>query len=112
VVNSKSKGKRGELELARELERLLRIEARRGQQFSGSTDSPDIIHSIAGVHIECKRTEALRLAQAMQQAIDDAGDKLPVVMHRASRQPWMVSLRLDDLPLFVTQVYLTMVENQ
>jgi Holliday junction resolvase len=112
MINSKRKGKAGELELAHKLESLLGIEARRGQQFCGSADSPDIVHSIAGVHIECKRTEKLKLVAAVEQAIADAGDKTPVVMHRASRQPWLVSCRLDDLPRLAVQIYLTMAENK
>lgn len=111
-INSRSKGKRGELELCRELKRLLGIEARRGQQYCGGDDSPDVVHSIPGVHIECKRVEALNLMAAMNQAIADAGgDQVPVVMHRKNNQPWQATVRLDDLPRLAMQVYLTMVEN-
>ena len=53
MVNSRNKGKSGELELAHELERLWGVSARRGQQFSGSPDSPDVVTGIPGLHIEC-----------------------------------------------------------
>lgn len=99
------KGKVGELELTKELTRLFGVEARRGQQFHGRDDSPDVVVDIPDVHIECKRTEKLRLHEAMQQAIDDAGDKVPVVMHRANHKPWLVIVRLDDLPRLATQLY-------
>jgi len=101
---SRSKGKRGELELSHELERVLGIEARRGQQFSGGDDSPDIVHSIPDVHIECKRVEMLRMTSALDQAVEDAGDKVPVVMHRKNNQPWLVTVRLDDVPRFAASI--------
>lgn len=97
-VNSRSKGKRGELEAARELERFLGCTARRGQQFSGGGDSPDVVHNIDGVHVEVKRTEKFQLYAAMDQACGDSGDSVPIVLHRKSKQPWVVVCYLDDLP--------------
>jgi len=45
-----------------------------------------------------RRVERLRIQEAMQQAIDDAGQcKVPVVAHKANRRPWLAILRLDDL---------------
>lgn len=98
---SRSKGKRGERELAAELTRVLGVAARRGMQFQGSPDSPDVVVDIPDLHLECKRTERFRLYDALGQAVDDAGDsKLPVVCHRQNNQPWVVVLRLDDIPRF------------
>ena len=100
---SKSKGKRGERELAAELSRVLGVAARRGVQFQGSPDSPDVVTDIPDIHIECKRSERLRLYEALDQAVNDAGVvKLPVVCHRQNNKPWVVVLRLDDLPKFAT----------
>ena len=99
---SKSKGKRGERELANELCRVLGVTARRGVQFQGSPESPDVVTSIPNVHIECKRSERFRLYEALEQAIDDAGnEKVPVVCHRQNNKPWVVVIRLDDLPKLV-----------
>ena len=96
---SKEKGKRGELELAAELRRVLGIEARRGVQYQGGQGSPDVVADLPGVHIEVKRCERLSLYSAMKQASADAGaDKVPVVCHRANHQDWIVIVRLDDLP--------------
>ena len=111
MTNSRRKGCRGELELAHKLEDLLGIEARRGQQFSGGDDSPDVVHSIDGLHIECKRVEKLNIHNAVKQAIDDAGDNVPVVMHRRNGQSWLVTLKLDDLPRLAEQIYLTLAKN-
>jgi Holliday junction resolvase len=99
---SKSKGKRGERELAAELCRVLGVTARRGVQFQGSPDSPDVVTSIPNVHIECKRSERFRLYDALEQAIDDAGtEQIPIVCHRQNNKPWVIVVRLDDLPKLV-----------
>ena len=98
---SRNKGKVGERELAHELTRVLGVSARRGVQFRGSPDSPDVIADIPGIHIECKRTERFRLYEALEQAIEDAGANVPVVLHRQNRQPWVAVIRLDDLPTLI-----------
>ena len=96
---SRNKGQRGEREVAAELRRLFSIEARRGQQFHGGADSPDVISDIPGIHIEVKRTERLSVYAAMKQAVRDAGaDKVPVVFHRQNREVWLAVVRLNDLP--------------
>ena len=58
TINSRAKGARGEREFAAFM-REHGYEAHRGQQFAGSADSPDVVHSIPGIHIEVKRVEAL-----------------------------------------------------
>lgn len=97
MVNSKQKGKRGEREAAAAL-RAIGIEARRGQQFKGTEDSPDLDTAIPGIHFEVKRTEALRLRDALRQAVSESGSKIPVVLHRWSRGEWLVIHRLSDWP--------------
>ena len=108
---SRDKGASGERELAHELSRLFGIEARRGCQYHGGPGSPDVEAGIPGVHFECKRTERLRLHEALDQAIADAGENLPVVVHRQNRKPWVVIVRLDDLPKLAVQLYLMMAQN-
>ncbi len=108
---SRDKGAAGERELAREFSRLLGVEARRGCQARGGPGAPDVVADIPDVHIECKRTERLRLYEALEQAIGDAGQKVPLVVHRQNRKPWVVVLRLEDLPKLAVQVYLTLAEN-
>lgn len=99
-INSNAKGKRGEREASKALMEILGCEARRGQQFSGSPDSPDIITDLAGVHFEVKNTERLNLRAAQEQACADAGEKIPVVMHKYNRRGWWVMLQVKDLPAF------------
>ncbi len=104
-MNSRNKGKTGELELAAFL-RDHGFEARRGQQFAGGGDSPDIVSSLPGFHIECKRVESGSLYAWMDQAMRDAPvAHTPVVMHRRSRQPWVAILRLSDFLELVKKAY-------
>lgn len=94
-MNSRTKGKRGELELAKAL-RLYGYDARRGQQYHGGADSPDVI-GLPGVHIEVKRVERLNLTEAYAQAFRDAAPgEIPAVFHRKNREPWMVTVSLED----------------
>lgn len=97
MTQSRSKGKRGELELAAYL-RERGIEARRGQQFSGGAGSPDVVHNIPGVHLECKRCEAGNLYDWLAQARRDAGTtQIPVVAHRKNNREWVAILPLSAL---------------
>ena len=94
-MNSRNKGKRGEIGLAKEL-RLLGYEARRGQQYSGANGDADVV-GLPGIHIECKLRERLNVYDAYAQSSHDAKDtEIPVVMHRKNRHQWMVTLSLVD----------------
>ena len=97
TLNSRDKGARGERELAQALRIYGFVNAARGQQHSGSPDSPDIKNAIRGVHIECKRVEKLNLDKAMEQSIRDAGDNIPTVFHRKNNAEWKITLNLCDL---------------
>jgi Holliday junction resolvase len=111
-INSRAKGARAERECAKELERLFGCSARRGQQFSGSSDSPDVVTDLPGVHIECKRVEKLSIYKAMEQAIRDSGNnRIPVVLHRQNGKPWLAIVRLDDLPELAVKLYLAAAER-
>jgi Holliday junction resolvase len=110
-LRSRNKGKLGEREAAAEIRRLFGVEARRGRQYCGSDDAPDVVTGIEGVHFEVKRTEGLRLYPALDQATGDAPDKIPVVLHRANNQPWVAIVRLDDLPRLASALYLTLAQN-
>lgn len=103
-LRSRNKGKRGEREAAAEIARLFRVDARRGRQFSGSDESPDIRTSIPRVHFEVKRVESLRINAALDQAISDAGANIPVVFHKQNHRPWVAIVRLDDLPELAKQL--------
>ena len=99
-MNSKRKGNQAERELLRILQEH-GVEAHRNdQRYIGGVDNPDIAVRMGpvSVHVECKRVERLQLATAIRQAHRDAnGHALPVVVHRRSREPWIVSMELTDL---------------
>lgn len=91
-MNSKAKGKRGERRWRDEL-RAQGYTARRGQQFSGSPDSPDVIcEELSDYHFEVKHVEKLNILDAMDQARRDAGTKKPVVAHTKNHRPWLVTM--------------------
>lgn len=94
-MNGKKKGSAGERELAGILRAHGYDSHRNDQRYVGGLENPDI--SLPGVHVECKRTEALRLYDSIAQATHDANGKaLPVVMHRRNHSPWLAIMRLDD----------------
>ena len=88
------KGAAGEREVAKILTSS-GFDCARNARNGISTD--DLAHAIPGVHIEVKRRERLNVSEAMQQATRDAGERSPVVVHRRSHEPWLATVRLDDL---------------
>ncbi len=94
-MNSRNKGKRGELELAKKL-REYGYNCRRTQQFCGINGDADVI-GLPGLYIECKRVEKLNLYEAMAQAKRDAkpGEK-PVVFWRRNNHKWLMVFEIDD----------------
>lgn len=112
MPNSNQKGKAGERELAKVL-RQLGVKARRGQQFKGGDDSPDVVTNIEGVHLECKRNEALRLWDAIDQADTEAAPcEIPIVCHRRNNSDWVGILWLDDLVQLLYEAGRVGVEDQ
>ena len=94
-MNSRSKGKRGELELARRL-REYGYDSRRGQQYSGANGDADVV-GLPGIHIECKRVEKLNIYDAIAQSRHDSlHGELPAVFHRKNNCEWLVTMSIDD----------------
>ena len=96
-INSKQKGKNGELEICHKLKEY-GFECRRSVQYNGKADGgqADIV-GLKNIHAEIKRVEKLNLYDAMAQAIHDANDgELPTVFHRKNYSEWLVTMRLPD----------------
>lgn len=107
-MNSKQKGKRGELEVANLLKKF-GLDARRGQQFCGANGDADVI-GLEGFHIEVKRTERLKLDEAMRQSTSDARrGEIPIVVHRKSNQQWLVTLDFNE---FLTLVLANQIRTE
>ena len=104
MVNSRDKGARGEREYAAVLTEM-GFSARRGCQFAGGEDSPDVVGGIHGTHVEVKRVEKQNLDKAMEQAIRDCGKNVPYVAHRKNGKQWLVTLQLADLKTFARLVH-------
>ena len=117
-MNSREKGKRGERQWRDEL-RAHGYTARRGQQYSGSPESPDVIcDELDWLHFEVKAVERLNIEDAMDQARRDSrsgnhltpalsdraglatsgggagsqGGQVPLVVHRRSFRGWLVTM--------------------
>lgn len=95
-MNSRAKGADGEVELAHVLTELGFPTQRAAR--NGVDGGADLVGGIPGTHIECKRTESLRLDAAMRQAVACApANAVPVVCHRKNRGQWMATIHLADL---------------
>ena len=95
-MNTQKKGRHGEIELSRILNSN-GIPAKPGTALNFGT-VPDVT-GIDGIHVEVKRVEKLNVTEAMGQAVRDAekfGDGLPALFHRRNRNPWLVTMRLED----------------
>ena len=94
-INSKQKGKNGELEIVHIMKQH-GYDARRSVQYAGANGDADVI-GIPHLHLEVKRVERLNLYDAMAQSIHDAREgEIPVVMHRKNHCKWLITLHLDD----------------
>lgn len=100
---SREKGKRGEREWANYL-RQRGIDARRGRQYAGHPDAPDVV-GIDGWFCEVKRRERLAVEKWVEQAEADAGPEDRVyVAHRRNGKPWLVTLRACDFVELLREV--------
>ena len=103
-IDSRAKGARAEREAAKIWSDVMGCSARRGQQFSGGKDSPDVVHTLEGIHLEVKRVERGNPYDWVGQAIVDAGDgQVPVVLHRRNNKPWLLIVRLEDVPMLMAK---------
>ena len=108
MIDSREKGKRGEREAARCWTGTTGIPARRGQQYRGGPDSPDLILEDCDIHPEVKYVERLRLYPALEQAEHDAAglDKVAVVLSRAKGKSWVLSMYLSNVMAFIEEMRL------
>ena len=92
MINSRAKGARGERAWRDQL-RAEGFTARRGQQFCGSPDSPDVVcEELKGLHQEVKFVQNLNLDKACEQANKDACGKHWIVAHKKNNKSWKVTM--------------------
>jgi Holliday junction resolvase len=113
-MNSRQKGKRGERQWRDEL-RAHGYAARRGQQFSGSPESPDVVSpALPLIHFEVKAVERLNIEDAMEQARRDSKarvisvrspvGRVPIVAHRRRFRAWLVTMEAETFFNFLRGV--------
>ena len=99
-MNSKRKGKAGELEWCKFCRERGFESVRRTAQFCGNTGEASDCVGLPGVHQEIKRVEKLNIHEAMEQAVRDSGEagrgEIPIVAHRRNKTEWLVTMRAED----------------
>src|SRR5215475_13795534 len=96
MINSRRKG--ANVERAwRDVLREHGYNARRGAQYSGHSEAPDVVCDDLPIHWEVKGVEKLNLRKAMEQAIRDSKRiKYPAVAHKTNHSPFLVTMEADD----------------
>lgn len=111
AINSKKKGKKGELYVVNEFKKY-GYECNRTAQFKGNTGRADDIEGIDYIHCEVKFVEKLNLEEAMNQAIRDslASDRkaFPTVFHKKNYKELLVTMRFDDWINLYNEYYSSM----
>ena len=93
---SREKGKRFERQVAH-LFQDAGFDARRAQQFCGKAGDADVVIEGINLHCECKNVERLNIDNAMEQSVRDAREgEIPIVVHKKSRKPVLVTMLWDD----------------
>lgn len=95
-MNSRMKGKRGELEAVRAL-RAIGLEAERTVQHEGRGSAGDVRLFGCNAHLEVKLREQFTVYKHMQQAIRDCRPGgTPAVLLKQNRSPFLLMLQLSD----------------
>ena len=98
-INSKAKGKRGELFVVNKFKDR-GYQCNRTAQFKGNTGRADDIEGIDYIHAEVKFVETLNLEKAMEQAMRDnfMSDRqaFPTVFHKKNNKPLMVTMLWEN----------------
>lgn len=106
-INSRQKGAAGEREFAAYL-RDYGYAARRGQQFSGHPDAPDVVTDLDDqVFFDVKRTEVTAPLKWLAKAAEDSGDKkrLHVIAWRKNGAEWVAMLPMKQLMLLICALH-------
>lgn len=103
-MNSRTKGKRGELELCKAF-RSLGLLAERTVQHEGRGSSGDVRIFGARIHTEGKRRRRLTVQQFMDQALaDSAPHQVPLVVMRQDGGKFLAMFQLHELWELIEQL--------
>lgn len=107
-MNSKRKGKRGELYVVNKFKEY-GYECNRTAQFKGNTGRADDIEGIDYIHAEVKFVESLNISKAMEQAKRDSAasnrEAFPTVFHKKNREDLLVTMRFEDWVQLYNEFY-------
>jgi hypothetical protein len=98
LINSRTKGRAGEQEVARILRDELGLEVHRNWLFQAAEGGADLV-GVPGWSIEIKRQKQLLLGDWWSQTVRQAersGDK-PILIYRLDRHPWRARCRACDM---------------
>ena len=99
MINSRQKGKRGELDLVKFLKTLGFPDARRSQQYCGADSDADVVcpDTLPHLFIECKfgvqgfDFGTKKMSDAITQMVDDASAKnlRPILFFKKTKGVWI-----------------------
>lgn len=96
---SRDKGKRGELDWAHFCQEH-GYNVSRTAQCKGKTGAAGDCEGLPHLHQEVKFVERLNVREALEQSERDAKAEgkgnLPILAHRMSRKPWLVTMYAED----------------
>ena len=96
-INSRAKGAAFERKIANILKERGFPSAHRGQQFSGTPDSPDVkCDELKEFGLELKAVENININKAYEQSLKDSGKATPIVIYKKNNKPILVVMELHD----------------
>jgi hypothetical protein len=112
---SRTKGKAGEVESSR-IWRDAGADVRPLQSGQRERDDAgDYLVTFPGATliVQCRRRERTRVLEASRQIEAVAREnETPAVVYRPSREPWRISMRLDDFVRLVAAPYVDLLPNE
>ena len=114
MVNSRAKGKRGELEARDQVrEHWTSPKCIRAAQANGAF-SADLLNALPDTHVEVKRRKRVAATDYLIQALTDKEDhEIPVVLMREDNRPeWVVMFYLRDTDDFVQRYISNICEQE
>lgn len=102
MSNNRARGARGEREARDAVKEHLGMDAKRSAQASGKL-SADLIGT-GLVHFECKKRRTIAAARFMDQAVNDCGTQIPVVIMREDHGEWLLVVRVKDARRFAKEI--------
>jgi len=100
--SQREKGKRYERKSAA-LWRAIGVRAHRGQQYSGR--GADDVVALPGCHHEVKARKSMAVAPLWTQAVEEAGDRLPILELFWNGGPGLICVRHQDLREFAAALH-------